>query len=264
MTVARHGVSASTANRLLKEAGVIYFGYYDADSPGTLLGATQGGNTFTLDRKFRDIRPDGAKGPIKGFKRLEEVIATLEVNLLEVTAENLRAALAGSAYSVGTTQVSNEDCGNGDGSKTDFALDHGGVVVNSELVYIEGSLKVRGTDYTMQYDTGVIQFFSPPGSGASYTVTCTYHYLSAAATFSGSEIVSTAGSGTYLDNVVLLVELTGYTNPAIFRLNNVLITSPLSIEAKPASEAVPKLTFSAHFAATDLAAEPWSITYPAS
>jgi hypothetical protein len=264
MTVAKHGVTANTVNRLLKEAGVVYFGYYDADSPGTLLGATLGGNTFTLDRKIRDIRPDGAKGPVKGFRLLEEIIATLEVNLLEVTAENLRAALAGSAYSAGTTQVTNEDCGNGTGSQTDFALDHGKVVVNSELVYIEGALKTRGVDYTMQYDTGVIQFFSPPGSGASYTVTCTYKYLSATATFSGAEIDATASSGTYLDKVVLLVELSGYTSPAVFRLNNVLITSPLSIETKPNSESVPKLAFTGHYSLADLATEPWSITHPAS
>ncbi|OPZ78848.1 MAG: hypothetical protein BWY79_00651 [Actinobacteria bacterium ADurb.Bin444] len=264
MAVATHGVTTDTANRLLKEAGVVYIGFYDVDSPGTLLGATQGGNTFTVDRKLRDIRPDGARGPVKGCRRLEEIIATLEVNLLEVTAENLRNALAGSAYSAGTTKKTAEDCGNGDGSKTDFALDHAPVVVNSETVYIEGVAKTRGTDYTMDYDKGIIQFATAPGSGVSYTVTCTYTYLSAAATFSGGEIDDTAASGDYLDNVVLLVELTGYTNPAILRLNNVLVTSPLNIETKPLSEAVPKITFTAHYTAADLATEPWSITYPAS
>lgn len=263
MTVALHGISTDSADRILKEAGVVYLYFYDTTSPGTLLGATLGGNTFTLDRKFRDVRPDGAKGPVKGFQRVEEVIATLEVNLLECTAESIRRALAGSAYSTGTTTVTGEDCGNGDGSTLEFALDHALVVENSETVYIEGVAKVRGTDYTMDYTGGNIQFFVAPGSGAAYTVTCTYTYVGGGV-MTGAEIDDTTGSGDYIDAVALLVNLTGYTNPAILKLKNVLVTGPFNLDAKPASEAVQKITFTGHYAVADLATEPWEITYPAS
>ena len=97
MTVAAHGVSANTADRMLLDAGVVYTGYTSIASPGTLLGATKDGSVLTIDRKLRDIRPDGSKGPVKGFRRLEECVATLEVNLIEITETNLLTALVGSA-----------------------------------------------------------------------------------------------------------------------------------------------------------------------
>jgi hypothetical protein len=266
MTVVKHGVSTSTADRLLKEAGVVYLDFYNATEPGTLLGATQGGNTFEINRTLRDIRPDGAKGPVKGFRRLEEVVATLKVNLLEITAENLRMALAGATYGSGTTTITTENCGDGTGSQYDFPLDHSPVKVGSEIVYLEGVAQVRGTDYTMDYSGGIIQFVAAPGSGSSYTVTCTYDYISATATMGGGDLFpyTTLGAPVYLTSVALLVELTGYANPAIFTLSNCLVTSPLNIDAKPKSEAIPSITFQAHYSLSDLAAEPWSITYPAS
>ena len=99
MTVATHGVSASTPGRILLDAGVVYIGYTSLDSPGTLLGATKDGSVFEVNRTLRDLRPDGAKGPVKGFRRLEECVATLTVNLLEITETNLLLALAGSSAS---------------------------------------------------------------------------------------------------------------------------------------------------------------------
>jgi hypothetical protein len=97
MTVVKHGVSSSSPDRLLLDAGVVYVGYTSVGSPGTLLGATMGGNIYEVLRTIKDIRPDGSKGPVKGFRRIEDVAATLTVNLIEVTEANLLMALAGSA-----------------------------------------------------------------------------------------------------------------------------------------------------------------------
>lgn len=181
MTVAKHGVSSNTPGRMLLDAGVIYTGYTSVGSPGTLLGATKDGAVFEVNRTFRDTRPDGSKGPVKGFRRIEECAATLTVNLLEITEANLLTALAGAAAS-------------------------------------------------------------------SHVIT-------------GAEI----DDADYISKVALLVPVSGFdpaTKPLELVLSNVLVDGPLSIEAKPQNEAVLKLVFKAHYAATDLAAEPWSITHP--
>jgi hypothetical protein len=406
MTVATHGVGANSADRLLKGAGVVYLYYYDTDSPGTLLGATQGGNTVTVERKFRDVRCDGALGPVKGLRRLESIDVRLEVNLLECTAESIRRALAGSAYSSGSTQVTAEATATGNAAQTDFDLGflvedcedawdagpvtgvtstldtevfvtgsgsakfsiadnfsgngrigyestsllgntmddyqalavnirssiaiasnklgivfglgsalvtvylpaipaatwmhfviptsfapltgltiyavslvafsdfgacvinvdtikavHGPIEENSETITVGGAAVVRGVDYTMDYDQGRIQFYAAPANGAA--IVATYKYVGGGV-MAGAEIDATTGSGDYIECVALLVNLTGYTNPAILKIKNVLVTGPFGLDAKPASEAVQKVTFTGHYAVADLATEPWEITYPAS
>lgn len=95
MAVVTHGVSANTAARLLIDAGAVYLGWTSVAAPGTLLGATKDGNTFELDRRFIDVRPDGSIGPIKGFRRRDEIIGKLTVNLMEITEANLLVALPG-------------------------------------------------------------------------------------------------------------------------------------------------------------------------
>ncbi len=97
MAVKKHGVSTDTPDRILIDAGAVYTGWTSVGSPGTLLGATKGGNIFELNRTIRRMDPDGAKGPVKGFRRIEEVVATLTVNLMEITEANLLKALAGSS-----------------------------------------------------------------------------------------------------------------------------------------------------------------------
>lgn len=181
MTVAKHGVSANTQDRLVIDAGAVYTGWTSVSSPGTLLGATKGGNVFEVNRTLRDIRPDGAKGPVKGFRRLEEVAATLSVNLLEITEANLLTALPGS-------------------------------------------------------------------SASSHVIT-------------GAEV----DDNDYIDKVALVGTVTGFdgtTAPIICILENVLVEGPLSMNFSPKDEQVIKLVFTAHFAATDLDTEPWSVTYP--
>ena len=100
MAVAKHGVSIDTQDRIVVDAGAVYTKATDdwtVDAVGTLLGATRGGNVFEINRTLRRIDPDGAKGPVKGFRRLEEVMATLTVNLLEITEANLELALNSAA-----------------------------------------------------------------------------------------------------------------------------------------------------------------------
>jgi hypothetical protein len=104
------GVTANTASRLVIDAGVVYYDIdvtaledgsastpvADAKASGTLLGATRGGNVFSSGRTMREMEADGKLGPTKGFKRRQEVAATLQVNLLEVTTDTLAQVFAGS------------------------------------------------------------------------------------------------------------------------------------------------------------------------
>lgn len=103
------GVSTNTATRLVIDAGVVYTNIdvtgledgsastpvADAKASGTLVGATRGGNTFSAGRTLREMEADGKLGPTKGFKRRQEVAATLQVNLLEITSANLQNIIAG-------------------------------------------------------------------------------------------------------------------------------------------------------------------------
>jgi len=258
MAVVKHGVSGTTADKLLIDAGAIYFYFQDVDSPGTLLGATKGGNSFELTRTIRRIEPDGGRGPIKGFRRIEEVVAVIKANMLELTAENLRRALAGAGYTAGTSDITNEAVGTGNGSTKIFALAHSKVSSRSEVVKLATVTKVRGTDYTMDYDGGNIQFFTAPGNGVA--ITCSYTYVSAAATIAGAEIASTI----YVDNVAIVGTITGKTNPVIVKITNALCDAGFSIPFAPKNESVIALTFTGHYSNTDLASEPWSVQYPAS
>lgn len=91
----QHGVSELTQERILLGPGAVYIG--DPAAYGELLGATKGGNVFEINRTLRDIRPDGAKGKVKGFRMLESCEAILTVKLLEITEDAVNKAIAGSA-----------------------------------------------------------------------------------------------------------------------------------------------------------------------
>ncbi len=89
-----HGVTTETVKRLFLDAGAVYLNYGETEE--RLLGATNDGNTFTIEQDVREIEVDGARGPVKGLRRIIEVRAQIVANLLELTAENLKTALAGS------------------------------------------------------------------------------------------------------------------------------------------------------------------------
>jgi len=94
----QNGIATNTYQRVLMGPGAVYIG----TSQGQLLGATKGGNMCEITRTFMDIRPDGAKGPVKNFRYLEGVDVVLTVRLMEVTEQNLVYAIAGSSL---TTNV---------------------------------------------------------------------------------------------------------------------------------------------------------------
>jgi hypothetical protein len=78
------------------DAGQLRLGYVDQDNPGALLGATRGGSVFAVDSGVREMPADGAKGPVKGDERISKVVATLTVNMLEMSSWVIRLSNPGS------------------------------------------------------------------------------------------------------------------------------------------------------------------------
>lgn len=89
----QRGISTETASRLLINEGVMYLNYGEVGE--RLLGATRGGTEFNIDQEVHQPEIDGAKGALKGTRRITEVTATMSAELLEMTRENFMLAIAG-------------------------------------------------------------------------------------------------------------------------------------------------------------------------
>lgn len=91
----RNGITKETHKHILLDTGRIYANYGLANQRP--LGATSGGNTFTITADIRDMSEDidGSRGKTKGFRRVVREDATMAVNLFEITKENIKLAIAG-------------------------------------------------------------------------------------------------------------------------------------------------------------------------
>lgn len=93
----RHGITDNTYDRIVIDSGEVRMGYTDETSPGTLLGATRGGSTFTVETEYKEMAVDGAKGPVKGSRRITKVTAKIVANFIEFSTDLLKLALPGSS-----------------------------------------------------------------------------------------------------------------------------------------------------------------------
>lgn len=90
-----HAITANTPKELIFDAGVVYKNFVSPAEPGTLLGATRGGSEWNAGIELRYIEADGIPGPIKGFSRIVRVEPTMTINLLTITAQNIKDAIPG-------------------------------------------------------------------------------------------------------------------------------------------------------------------------
>jgi hypothetical protein len=67
--------------------------YASAKAAGKLLGATQGGGSFSAVPTMRTIQADGVKGRAKGLEVIDSWEVMMSMNLLELNKENIAAAL---------------------------------------------------------------------------------------------------------------------------------------------------------------------------
>src|SRR4051812_949935 len=89
------GITTKSPQRFVVDAGAVYINY-GVTATERLLGATQGGNVFTIDQEIKEIEIDGTKGPVKGARRVTASTAKIKANVLELTTANLMLAIAGS------------------------------------------------------------------------------------------------------------------------------------------------------------------------
>ena len=89
------GITTNTVRRFFVDAGAVYLNYGEGNQ--RLLGATKGGNTFTIEQEIREMEADGARGPMKGGRRIIRSVARCVANLVEITADNIVVMLPGAA-----------------------------------------------------------------------------------------------------------------------------------------------------------------------
>lgn len=91
----QHGINSSSYKEFIIDGGKLFFNYGEAGE--LAMGATRGGSTFAINTEYKDMPVDGAKGPVKGGRRITKVEAVLTVNMIEFNAALLAKALPGSA-----------------------------------------------------------------------------------------------------------------------------------------------------------------------
>ena len=106
----------------------------------------------------------------------------IEVAMQEIARKEDRYVLEAA---MGYTKVEDEDVGTGDGSTTEFALDHSPVL---EVISVEED-GTATTDYTVDYDDGKIKFGTAPDTGVA--ITATYAYADSNTNYT---VVDTAGT----------------------------------------------------------------------
>ena len=87
------GITKETVKHMILDAGAVYINYGTENE--RLYGATREGSEFEVEQDVREIEIDGVRGPLKDARRVIEEHARLTVNLLEMTAENVAAAIPG-------------------------------------------------------------------------------------------------------------------------------------------------------------------------
>lgn len=89
-----NAITQETVNSMILDAGVVYLNYGLIGEK--ILGATEGGNTFKVEREIKTISVDGARGKVRGLRRLISENASITTNLKELNARTVQIALAGS------------------------------------------------------------------------------------------------------------------------------------------------------------------------
>lgn len=105
MRAGNNGITADTVKNIQFGAGTIHKGLKfttgTGETPGTwnfeesCVGATKGGSSVKIEPVFYTVEPDGSSVAVKNFKRKTGEKATMEINLLELNADMLKASVIG-------------------------------------------------------------------------------------------------------------------------------------------------------------------------
>ena len=142
---------------------------------------------------------------------LADTFALINCEFEEVLAEE---------WNTENNVITGEDLGTGDGSNKDFYTDYAPVVTESETVYVNGTAKTRGTDYTIDYETGKITFGTAPAAGDD--VTADYTFTSYRAVIEGKDVGVDTYAEYFFSNITIKTRLIDrnldWDSPCILRL----------------------------------------------
>ena len=100
MRAGNNGISADTVKNIQFGAGTIHKGLKYTSGSGwkfeaSCVGATTGGSSVKITPEFYTVEPDGSSVAVKNFKRKIGETATMDVNLLELNADMIKASVIG-------------------------------------------------------------------------------------------------------------------------------------------------------------------------
>ena len=100
MRAGNNGITADTVKNIQFGAGTIHKGLkYVAESgwnfEESCVGATKGGSSVKITPEFYTVQPDGSSVAVKDFNRKIGETAEMEVNLLELDADIIKASVIG-------------------------------------------------------------------------------------------------------------------------------------------------------------------------
>ena len=111
MRAGNNGVTEKTVKNIPFGAGTIHKGLKYTTESGwnfaeSCVGATKGGSSVKIEPEFYSVEPDGSTVAIKDFKRKVGEKATMEINLIELTEDIIKAAIVGASQ---TSDISSTD-----------------------------------------------------------------------------------------------------------------------------------------------------------
>ena len=111
MIAGKNGVTANTTKNILFGSGTIHKGLKYTEGSGwnfaeTCVGATSGGSKLSIVPEVYDVPVDGADVLVKGLRVKTGEKATMEVNLIELSAAMIAAAAMGV---LGDSEMANYD-----------------------------------------------------------------------------------------------------------------------------------------------------------
>ena len=111
MRAGNNGVTEKTVKNIPFGAGTIHKGLKYITESGwnfaeSCVGATKGGSSVKIEPEFYSVEPDGSTVAIKDFKRKVGEKATMEINLIELTEDIIKAAIVGASQ---TSDISSTD-----------------------------------------------------------------------------------------------------------------------------------------------------------
>ena len=100
MRAGNNGITADTVKNIQFGAGTIHKGLKYTSGSGwnfeeSCVGATKGGSSVKITPEFYTVEPDGSSVAVKNFKRKIGKTAIMDVNLLELNADMIKAAVIG-------------------------------------------------------------------------------------------------------------------------------------------------------------------------